>query len=57
MNLANGLTGSTDLEDNVSCDATAVLLKKGAYLQTHLGPSVSLSNPSPFFRDLALPKL
>lgn len=29
MNLANGLTGSTDLEDNVTCDATAVLLKKG----------------------------
>lgn len=28
-NLANGLTGSTDLEDNVSYDATAVLLKKG----------------------------
>lgn len=30
MNLANGLTGSTDLEDNVTCDATAVLLKKGS---------------------------
>lgn len=29
VNLANGLTGSTDLEDNVTCDATAVLLKKG----------------------------
>nr|XP_029539917.1 sodium/potassium/calcium exchanger 3-like [Oncorhynchus nerka] len=29
--LANGLTGSTDLEDNVTCDATAVLLKKGTY--------------------------
>ena len=27
-NLTNGLTGSTDLEDNVSCDPTAVLLKK-----------------------------
>lgn len=31
MNLANGLTGSTDLEDNVTCDATAVLLKKGSH--------------------------
>ncbi|CAL8331070.1 unnamed protein product [Merluccius merluccius] len=30
-NLTNGLTGSTDLEDNVSCDATAVLLKKSTY--------------------------
>lgn len=29
LNLTNGLTGSTDLEDNVTCDATAVLLKKG----------------------------
>lgn len=32
INLANGLTGSTDLEDNVTCDATAVLLKKGILL-------------------------
>ena len=31
VSLANGLTGSTDLEDNVTCDATAVLLKKGTY--------------------------
>ncbi|CAL8270639.1 sodium/potassium/calcium exchanger 3 isoform X1 [Gadus morhua] len=30
-NLTNGLTGSTDLEDNVSCDPTAVLLKKSTY--------------------------
>ncbi|TNN27040.1 Sodium/potassium/calcium exchanger 3 [Liparis tanakae] len=30
VNLSNGLTGSTDLEDNVTCDATAVLLKKGS---------------------------
>ncbi|XP_011492163.1 sodium/potassium/calcium exchanger 3 [Oryzias latipes] len=37
MNLANGLTGSTDLEDNVSCDATAVLLKK---VNFHCQPSV-----------------
>ncbi|KAJ8001875.1 hypothetical protein DPEC_G00173940 [Dallia pectoralis] len=27
VSLANGLTGSTDLEDNITCDATAVLLK------------------------------
>ncbi|TMS23502.1 Sodium/potassium/calcium exchanger 3 [Larimichthys crocea] len=37
MNLANGLTGSTDLEDNVTCDATAVLLKKANF---HCKPSV-----------------
>ncbi|KAM6972019.1 sodium/potassium/calcium exchanger 3-like [Aplochiton taeniatus] len=37
VNLANGLTGSTDLEDNVSCDATAVLLKKANF---HSTPSV-----------------
>ncbi|PWA30606.1 hypothetical protein CCH79_00009151 [Gambusia affinis] len=36
-NLANGLTGSTDLEDNVSYDATAVLLKKANF---HCPPSV-----------------
>lgn len=36
-NLGNGLTGSTDLEDNVSCDATAVLLKKANF---HCKPSV-----------------
>ncbi|KAM6939991.1 sodium/potassium/calcium exchanger 3 [Xenentodon cancila] len=36
-NLANGLTGSTDLEDNISCDATAVLLKK---VNFHSKPSV-----------------
>ncbi|XP_037328698.2 sodium/potassium/calcium exchanger 3-like [Pungitius pungitius] len=36
-NLSNGLTGSTDLEDNVSCDATAVLLKKANF---HCTPSV-----------------
>ncbi|KAM8878876.1 sodium/potassium/calcium exchanger 3-like isoform 2-T2 [Spinachia spinachia] len=36
-NLSNGLTGSTDLEDNVSCDATAVLLKKANFQCT---PSV-----------------
>ncbi|KAK5606480.1 hypothetical protein CRENBAI_020333 [Crenichthys baileyi] len=36
-NLANGLTGSTDLEDNVSYDATAVLLKKANF---HCTPSV-----------------
>uniref|UniRef100_A0A3B5AGX3 Solute carrier family 24 member 3 n=1 Tax=Stegastes partitus TaxID=144197 RepID=A0A3B5AGX3_9TELE len=36
-NLANGLTGSTDLEDNVTCDATAVLLKKANF---HCKPSV-----------------
>uniref|UniRef100_A0AAQ4NQR1 Solute carrier family 24 member 3 n=1 Tax=Gasterosteus aculeatus aculeatus TaxID=481459 RepID=A0AAQ4NQR1_GASAC len=36
-NLSNGLTGSTDLEDNVSCDATAVLLKKANF---HCKPSV-----------------
>uniref|UniRef100_A0A1A8S6L4 Solute carrier family 24 (Sodium/potassium/calcium exchanger), member 3 n=2 Tax=Nothobranchius rachovii TaxID=451742 RepID=A0A1A8S6L4_9TELE len=35
-NLANGLMGSTDLED-ISCDATAVLLKKANY---HCTPSV-----------------
>lgn len=29
LNLTNGLTGSTDLEDSVTCDATAVLLQKG----------------------------
>lgn len=37
VNLTNGLTGSTDLEDNVSCDATAVLLKKANF---HCKPSV-----------------
>ncbi|KAG7238181.1 hypothetical protein INR49_031158, partial [Caranx melampygus] len=37
VNLANGLTGSTDLEDNVTCDATAVLLKKANF---HCKPSV-----------------
>ncbi|XP_055080932.1 sodium/potassium/calcium exchanger 3-like [Periophthalmus magnuspinnatus] len=37
MNLANGLTGSTDLDDAVSCDATAVLLKKANFQCT---PSV-----------------
>ncbi|XP_041838722.1 sodium/potassium/calcium exchanger 3-like isoform X1 [Melanotaenia boesemani] len=37
VNLANGLTGSTDLEDNISCDATAVLLKKANF---HCKPSV-----------------
>ncbi|XP_075891517.1 sodium/potassium/calcium exchanger 3-like [Nelusetta ayraudi] len=37
MNLANGLAGSTDLEDNVTCDATAVLLKKANF---HCKPSV-----------------
>ncbi|XP_052359183.1 sodium/potassium/calcium exchanger 3-like [Oncorhynchus keta] len=31
VSLANGLTGSTDLEDNVTCDATAVLLKKANF--------------------------
>ncbi|XP_055014709.1 sodium/potassium/calcium exchanger 3-like [Boleophthalmus pectinirostris] len=31
VNLANGLTGSTDLDDAVSCDATAVLLKKANF--------------------------
>uniref|UniRef100_A0A6Q2YQ94 Sodium/calcium exchanger membrane region domain-containing protein n=2 Tax=Esox lucius TaxID=8010 RepID=A0A6Q2YQ94_ESOLU len=31
VSLANGLTGSTDLDDNVSCDATAVLLKKANF--------------------------
>ncbi|KAL3995817.1 inhibin beta B chain [Sarotherodon galilaeus] len=36
VNLANGLTGSTDLED-VTCDATAVLLKKANF---HCTPSV-----------------
>uniref|UniRef100_A0A3Q2DBZ4 Solute carrier family 24 member 3 n=1 Tax=Cyprinodon variegatus TaxID=28743 RepID=A0A3Q2DBZ4_CYPVA len=36
-NLANGLTGSTDLDDNVSYDATAVLLKKANF---HCTPSV-----------------
>uniref|UniRef100_A0A1A8GU56 Solute carrier family 24 (Sodium/potassium/calcium exchanger), member 3 n=1 Tax=Nothobranchius korthausae TaxID=1143690 RepID=A0A1A8GU56_9TELE len=35
-NLTNGLMGSTDLED-ISCDATAVLLKKANY---HCTPSV-----------------
>ncbi|XP_029004574.1 sodium/potassium/calcium exchanger 3 isoform X1 [Betta splendens] len=37
INLTNGLTGSTDLEDNVTCDATAVLLKKANF---HCTPSV-----------------
>uniref|UniRef100_A0A665VA00 Solute carrier family 24 member 3 n=1 Tax=Echeneis naucrates TaxID=173247 RepID=A0A665VA00_ECHNA len=37
VNLANGLTGSTDLEDNATCDATAVLLKKANF---HCKPSV-----------------
>uniref|UniRef100_A0A3Q1H1P8 Sodium/calcium exchanger membrane region domain-containing protein n=1 Tax=Anabas testudineus TaxID=64144 RepID=A0A3Q1H1P8_ANATE len=37
VNLANGLTGSTDLDDNVTCDATAVLLKKANF---HCKPSV-----------------
>ncbi|XP_076001322.1 sodium/potassium/calcium exchanger 3-like [Genypterus blacodes] len=37
VNLANGLTGSTDLEDNVTCDATAVLLKTANF---HCKPSV-----------------
>ncbi|XP_029291440.1 sodium/potassium/calcium exchanger 3-like [Cottoperca gobio] len=37
VNLSNGLTGSTDLEDNVTCDATAVLLKKANF---HCKPSV-----------------
>ncbi|KAM9769980.1 sodium/potassium/calcium exchanger 3 [Menidia menidia] len=37
VNLTNGLTGSTDLEDSVSCDATAVLLKKANF---HCKPSV-----------------
>ncbi|KAK7930711.1 hypothetical protein WMY93_007106 [Mugilogobius chulae] len=37
VNLANGLTGSTDLDDAVSCDATAVLLKKANF---HCPPSV-----------------
>ncbi|CAG06166.1 unnamed protein product, partial [Tetraodon nigroviridis] len=37
LNLTNGLTGSTDLEDNVTCDATAVLLKKANF---HCQPSV-----------------
>uniref|UniRef100_A0A667X3J7 Solute carrier family 24 member 3 n=1 Tax=Myripristis murdjan TaxID=586833 RepID=A0A667X3J7_9TELE len=37
VNLANGLTGSTDLEDNVTCDATTVLLKKANF---HCKPSV-----------------
>ncbi|KAK5866596.1 hypothetical protein PBY51_020775 [Eleginops maclovinus] len=37
VNLSNGLTGSTDLEDNVTCDATAVLLKKANF---HYKPSV-----------------
>ncbi|XP_033939836.1 sodium/potassium/calcium exchanger 3-like [Pseudochaenichthys georgianus] len=37
VNLSNGLTGSTDLEDNVTCDATAVLLKKANF---HCTPSV-----------------
>uniref|UniRef100_A0A673BEN4 Solute carrier family 24 member 3 n=1 Tax=Sphaeramia orbicularis TaxID=375764 RepID=A0A673BEN4_9TELE len=36
VNLANGLTGSTDLED-VTCDATAVLLQKANF---HCKPSV-----------------
>uniref|UniRef100_A0A3Q3EQ95 Sodium/potassium/calcium exchanger 3-like n=1 Tax=Kryptolebias marmoratus TaxID=37003 RepID=A0A3Q3EQ95_KRYMA len=36
-NLGNGLTGSTDLDDNISCDATAVLLKKANF---HCPPSV-----------------
>ncbi|XP_063333085.1 sodium/potassium/calcium exchanger 3-like [Pelmatolapia mariae] len=36
VNLANGLTGSTDLDD-VTCDATAVLLKKANF---HCTPSV-----------------
>lgn len=38
INLANGLTGSTDLDDAVSCDATAVLLKKANF--HHCAPSV-----------------
>ncbi|KAF3687141.1 Sodium/potassium/calcium exchanger 3 [Channa argus] len=37
VNLTNGLTGSTDLEDNITCDATAVLLKKANF---HCKPSV-----------------
>ncbi|XP_029707240.1 sodium/potassium/calcium exchanger 3-like [Takifugu rubripes] len=37
LNLTNGLTGSTDLEDNATCDATAVLLKKANF---HCKPSV-----------------
>ncbi|XP_075947153.1 sodium/potassium/calcium exchanger 3-like [Anarhichas minor] len=37
VNLSNGLTGSTDLEDNVTCDATAVLLTKATF---HCKPSV-----------------
>nr|XP_019939260.1 PREDICTED: sodium/potassium/calcium exchanger 3-like [Paralichthys olivaceus] len=37
VSLANGLTGSSDLEDNVTCDATAVLLKKANF---HCKPSV-----------------
>uniref|UniRef100_A0A8C9Z3E6 Solute carrier family 24 member 3 n=1 Tax=Sander lucioperca TaxID=283035 RepID=A0A8C9Z3E6_SANLU len=37
VNLSNGLTGSTDLEDNITCDATAVLLKKANF---HCKPSV-----------------
>uniref|UniRef100_A0A672H6P8 Sodium/calcium exchanger membrane region domain-containing protein n=1 Tax=Salarias fasciatus TaxID=181472 RepID=A0A672H6P8_SALFA len=37
VSLSNGLTGSTDLEDNVTCDATAVLLKKANF---HCKPSV-----------------
>ncbi|KAM6941103.1 sodium/potassium/calcium exchanger 3-like [Lycodopsis pacificus] len=37
VNLSNGLTGSTDLEDSVTCDATAVLLTKATF---HCKPSV-----------------
>ncbi|XP_056136224.1 sodium/potassium/calcium exchanger 3-like [Lampris incognitus] len=36
-NLANGMTGSTDLDDNVTCEATAVLLKTANF---HCKPSV-----------------
>ncbi|XP_013873752.1 sodium/potassium/calcium exchanger 3 [Austrofundulus limnaeus] len=37
VNLRDGLTGSTELDDNVSCDVTVVLLKKA---DLHRTPSV-----------------
>lgn len=46
VNLANGLTGSTDLEDNVTCDATAVLLKTGEICISHSFCPLEFSNSS-----------
>ena len=44
-NLANGLTGSTDMED-LNCDATAVLLKKGTLGSELIRPAAMTSSDS-----------